>query len=126
MPIEYQRDDRRRLITVTVTEPYPFAELLSQTDRQWAEHTWEYAILYDIRATWHIPPSHEIQQLVDHTQAIGGGRARGPVGVAIARRPEIFRGGQELAARAGPLRDIEILLNETQVHAWLARHAPRR
>jgi len=39
MPIDYQRDDRRRLITVTVTEPFAFDELLNQTDRQWAENT---------------------------------------------------------------------------------------
>jgi hypothetical protein len=29
MPIDYQRDDRRRLITVTVTEPFSFDELLN-------------------------------------------------------------------------------------------------
>jgi hypothetical protein len=39
MPIDYQRDDSRRLVTVPLTEPYSFDELPSQTNRQWAEHT---------------------------------------------------------------------------------------
>jgi hypothetical protein len=126
MPIEYHRDDRRRLITVTLTEPFSFDALLSQTDRQWAEHTWEYAILYDGRGSTHVPPGVELQRLVDRRLFVGGGRPRGPVGVAIPRRPEMLRGGLQLAKLSGPLRDLEILLTEAQVDAWLARHAPRR
>jgi hypothetical protein len=124
MPIDYQRDDRRRLITVTLTEPFSFDELLSQTDRQWAEDTWDYAVLYDSRASQRISPPDELQQLVEHTRILGGGRPRGPVGVAIPARPEMFRSGLALAKLSGPLRDIEILLNDAQVEAWLVRHAP--
>jgi hypothetical protein len=123
MPIDYQRDDRRRLITVTMTDPFSLEELLSQTDRQWAEHTWEHAVLYDSRASKHIPPPSEIQHLVEHTQVIGGGRSRGPVGVAVPPRPEAVRGGLQLAKLSGR-RDVEILLSEEQVEAWLVRHAP--
>jgi hypothetical protein len=126
MPIEYQRDDRRRLITVTLTEPFLFDELLHQTDRQWAEDTWTYAVLYDGRATTHITPPREIEQLVNHTRVIGGGRPRGAVGVAIPARADMVRGGLQLAEASGPLRDIEILLNAEQIEAWLTRHAPRR
>ena len=125
MPIDYQRDDRRRLITVTLTDPFTFHELLSQTDRQWAEDIWEYAAFYDSRASQHIPPPGEIQQMVAHTQTIGGGRLRGPVGVAVPPRPEAVRGGLHLTRLSGR-RDVEILLNEEQVEAWLARHALRR
>jgi hypothetical protein len=126
MPIEYEQDDRRRLITVTLTEPYSLDELLSQTDRQWAEHTWEYAILYDGRTTGYVPAANELQQLVDRRQVVGGGHPRGPVGVAIPRRPEMLRGGMQLAKLSGPLRDLELLLTDAQLDAWLIRHAPRR
>jgi hypothetical protein len=126
MPIDYQRDDRRRLITVTLTEPFSIDEILSQTDRQWAENTWEYAVLYDSRATRQVAPGSDLQRIVAHTQTVGGGRLRGPVGVAIPPRPEILRGGLQLAELSGPRRDVEILLNEEQLEAWLARHAPRR
>jgi hypothetical protein len=126
MPIDYQRDDRRRLITVTVTEPFSFDELLNQTDRQWAENTWEYAILYDSRTTLHRFPPTEIQQLLARTQAVGKGRSRGPVGVAIPARGEMVTSGLQLTRQGGPGRDIEILLNASQIHAWIVRHAPRR
>jgi len=126
MPIEYQRDDGRRLITVTMTDPFAFEDLLNQTDRQWAEQAWEYAAFYDSRASKHIPPASEIQQLVTHTRVVGGGRLRGPVGVAVPPRPDAVRGGLELAKMSGPLRDVEILLSEAQVEAWLKRNARRR
>jgi hypothetical protein len=125
MPIEYQRDDRRRLITVTLTEPYSFDELLNQTDRQWAEHTWEYAILYDSRAIAHIPPASELQQLVARRLVVGGEHPRGPVGVAIPPRPDMFRSLLQFAKLSGP-RDLEVLLTDGQLEAWLTRHAPRR
>jgi hypothetical protein len=126
MPIDYQRDDRRRLITVTVTEPFSFDELLNQTDRQWTENTWEYAILYDSRTTLHRFPPMEVEQILARTQAIGKGRPRGPVGVAIPVRGEMVTSGLQLAKQGGPDRDIEILLNVVQIDAWIVRHAPRR
>jgi hypothetical protein len=126
MPIDYQRDDSRRLVTVTLTEPYTLDEILSQVDRQWAEHIWEYAVLYDARTAARVTPPHELQQLVDRVRIVGAERPRGPAGVAIPLRPDMLRGGLHLAKLAGPLRNIEILLSETQVEAWLTRHAPRR
>jgi len=126
MPISYERDDSRRLITVTLTDPFSFDEVLRQTDRQWTERTWEYAVLYDSRATWKVGAPGEIQQILDHTQAVGGRCPRGPVGVAIPPRPEILRDGLQLVKASGPLRDIEVLLNQAQIDAWLARHALRR
>jgi hypothetical protein len=126
MPIDYRRDDLRRLITVTVTEPFSFDELLSQTDRQCAEQAWEYAVLYDSRATEHLYPASEIHELLTRTQVVGGGRPRGPVGAAIPARPDMFNSGLQLSTMAGSKRDIEILLTVPQVDAWLARHAVRR
>jgi hypothetical protein len=126
MPIDYQRDDDRRLITITVTEPFSFEALLDQTDRQWAENTWGYAVLYDSRETMHTYPPSEIERLLSRSQIVAGGRPRGPVGVAIPPRAEMFKSGLQLAKQGGPLRDIEILMNVEQIGAWIARHAPRR
>jgi hypothetical protein len=127
MPIDFQRDDHRRLITVTLTDPFTFEELLSQTDRQWAEGIWNYAVLYDTtHSARRFNSNDEIQQLVDHTLVVGGGQPRAPVGVMIPPRPDILRGGLRLAEAAGPRRDLEILLTAAQVDAWLTRHAPRR
>jgi hypothetical protein len=126
MPIDYQRDDARRLVSIVLTEPYAFDELLSTTDRQWTEDVWEYAVFYDVRGVAHVPPASELQRVVDRVRTVGGGAPRGPGGVAISPSPEMFRGGLQLAKLSGPLRDLEILLNDAQVDAWLTRHAPRR
>jgi hypothetical protein len=126
MPIDYQRDDSRRLIMVTLTDPFSLDDVLSVTDRQWAEDVWEYAVLYDSRRNYRVGPSNEIQQIVDHTHVVGGGRPRGPVGVAISPRPDILKRGMQLTQAAGPRRDVEILLNDAQIEAWVTRNAPRR
>jgi hypothetical protein len=126
MPIEYERDDRRRLITLTLTDPVSFDDLLGQTDRQWNEHTWEYAILYDSRPSVLVVSISELDRLVERTRVVGAGQERGPVGVAIRRSPETFRTALQLPRVAGRNRDIEILLNDAQIAVWLTRHAPRR
>jgi hypothetical protein len=43
----YTRDDVRRQITVTITGPARLADLASVVERQAADGTWGYAVLYD-------------------------------------------------------------------------------
>jgi hypothetical protein len=43
----YRRDDVRRQITVTITGPALLADLASVVERQAADGTWRYAVLYD-------------------------------------------------------------------------------
>jgi hypothetical protein len=124
MPTDCQRDDRRRLITITLTEPFSFDELLAQVDRQWAEDAWDYAVLYDGRANEYVRPASELERLVDHVQVVGRGRPRGPVGIIIPPRSEMIQRGIQFAARLRRPRNVEILLNQTQVDEWIARHAP--
>jgi hypothetical protein len=123
MPIDYRRDDRRRLITVTVTEPFSFDDLLDQVDRQWADQAWDYAVFYDARAIDHFPPTTDIRRLIERARAVGGGRHRGVLGLAIPPRPEMLRGGLRLGPQSGRPSDIEVLLTEAQLADWLGRHA---
>jgi len=41
MTVSYERDDRRRLITVTVAEPYSVDDIITAIDRQSVEETCE-------------------------------------------------------------------------------------
>jgi hypothetical protein len=50
MPIDYHRHDQRRLTTVTVTVPCSIDDILGVIDRQASEHTWDHALLDDLRA----------------------------------------------------------------------------
>jgi hypothetical protein len=124
VPITYERDDERRLITVTVTEPYTIDDILRAVDRQSAENTWGYAMLYDLRAQMTIPA--DLQPAADYVKAVAKGRARGPVGVAISGQPEEFRRGLKYTELARETVTVEVLLTSAQIDDWLVRNAPRR
>jgi hypothetical protein len=125
MPIAYERDDQRRLITVTVTEPYSVDDILSVIDRQAAEDTWGYAMLYDLRAATLALREADLLQIADRVKVVGGGRERGPVGMAVGVRPEMFRMGLMYAGLTRKLINLEVLLTSAQLDGWLARNAPR-
>jgi hypothetical protein len=120
MPIAYERDDLRRLITVTVTEPYAIDEILGVIDRQAAEDTWSYAMLYDLRAGAHMATEADLQQLGVRAKVVGGGRERGPVGLAIGTQS---RWGLLYTELIRKLVTVEVLLTAAQLDAWLARNA---
>jgi hypothetical protein len=125
VPIAYQRDDERRLITVTVTEPYSNDDILGVIDRQAAEDTWWYAMLYDLRAVTHASSEADLQQLADRVKIVGGGRKRGPVGIAVGTSPTTFRAGLMYTQLSGKLVNIEVVLTQAQLDGWLARNAQR-
>ena len=126
MPIIYGRDDERRLITATITEPYSVDDILGVIDRQAAEGTWAYAMLYDLRGATHLNTQAEAQQIADRVTAISAGGARGPVGMAISAKPEQFRQGVRFAEVTKNIVTLEVLLTATQIDDWLARNAQRR
>jgi hypothetical protein len=122
MPITYERDDVRRLVTVTMTEPVSFADLLSVVDRQAAENAWEYAVFYDQRGMQTVATPAEFATFADHVRTVGGGRQRGPVGVAVSLRPASVREALAHTKRLGAKLPFEMLLTDAQVDEWYARH----
>ena len=129
MPILYLSDDTRRLITVTVTEPYSVDDLLSAIDRHASEGAWEYAILYDQRGLTHASTEIDLEQIAEHVRVAGQGRPRGPVGLAIRPHPRSFLVGLTYSKLTKEFMDVEVLLNEVQLESWLSRNsrqAPRR
>ena len=123
MPVTYERDDQRRLITVTVTDEYSVADIVSAIDRQSAEDTWGYAILYDLRSVTHVSAEAELQRLADRVQAVGRGRERGRVGIAISARPALFLVFLTYTQLTRDVGTVEVLLTPAQLDAWLARNA---
>jgi hypothetical protein len=122
MPIAYQRDDRRWLITVTVTEPCTVNDIFSVIDRQAAEDTWEYALLYDLRAITDASAEADLQQLAERVKATGGERERGPVGIAIRARPALFLLALMYTKLIKGFVSVEVLLTAAQIDAWLVRN----
>jgi hypothetical protein len=65
MPILYECDHGRRLITATFTEPHTVEEVLDVIDRQMADNAWEYAT--------HLSTLDEARQITARVQALSGG-----------------------------------------------------
>jgi hypothetical protein len=124
MAIAYGRDDSRWLITVTVTELYSVDDILRTIERQAAEDTWGYAMLYDLHAPMLI--SADSEQVAAHVKTVRAGRIRGPVGIAISNEPEQFRRSLNYSERSRQNGVIEVLLTPAQSMDWLARNAARR
>jgi hypothetical protein len=126
MPTVYERDDDRRLITLTVTEPYSVDDVISAIERQMAEDTWEYAMLYDMRTTARLSTIEEARLITNRVQHLSGSRTRGPVAMAISGRPEQVRAGVQFASANRRIAVPEILVTAIQLYDWIARNAPRR
>ena len=124
MPITYVRDDQRRLITLTATEPYSVGDILSMIDRQAAEDTWGYAMLYDLRAVT-LSSEVDVERMAARVQVLGDGRQRGPVGIAVGSVSEQFRMGMVYSKLTKDLEIVEVLLTASQRDDWLARNARR-
>jgi hypothetical protein len=123
MPVRYDRDDARRLITITVSDPYTTADIVSVIDRQVAENTWEYALFYDLRGVWAKPDLEQGPVLAAHVESVSAGRRSGPVGIAINPETDRFLASLQYARSVSELADVEVLVTTPQVASWLARHA---
>jgi hypothetical protein len=126
MPIEYHKDDPGRLLTVTATEPLVFEELLALVDRQWIEGAWDYALLYDMRATVGGATENGLKALVERVDSVGNGRPRGPVGLAVPRQVRRFLAAAFLSELVKRNWNLEVLLTDEQLAGWLHRWAPHR
>ena len=123
MSIAYERDDRRQLITVVVTEPYSLEDFLNVINRQSSEDTWAYAILYDLRGLTVAANEEDLLQMAARVGDVGASRERGPVGIVIRPRPALFLAGLMYTKLTRELMTVEVLLTQAQVDAWLARNA---
>lgn len=119
----YARDDDRRLITLTLTEPYSINDFVGAIDRQAAESTWGYSTLYDLRHAIHAPSDSDLRQMAQRVTALAPGQERGRVGIAIGARPLLFLHFLTYAPLTKEFATVEVLLTATQVDAWLARNA---
>jgi hypothetical protein len=111
MPIAYQRDDQRRLMTVTVTEPCSVDDISSVIDPQPGEDTWEYALLYDVRAMTDASTEAGLRQIAERMKVVSGGRERGPVAIAIRARPALFLLGLMYTKLIKEFVIVEVLLS---------------
>ena len=80
--MSYHRDDGRRRVTVITTGTVTSEEILAMVDRQAAEGTWAYAMLYDACRVTSVATASEVRAMAHHVQMLERLHGlRGPVAV---------------------------------------------
>ena len=115
MTINIQRDDRRRLITVTISGSCDAEELWGTISiAATLIGRVPYAMLYDLRNIADESATFALQQIV-HTA-----ESSPVVGIAVRATPRLFGTAMRLT---GGRSQFEVLMNPRQLDAWLERNA---
>jgi hypothetical protein len=124
MPLRWERDDARRLVTVTFTGSYTAEDIFSVIDRQAAEGLWEYALLYDLRAAADLVQM-DPAELRQRILTAGGGRPRGGSAVIVGAHPDWVRTILNFKPATTGIQEFETLITPAQVDSWIERHTRR-
>jgi hypothetical protein len=125
VPVTADRDDERRRVTVTVTDPWSVEEIAVTMDQQLAEQTWAYAVIYDVSRTAWIPSEPDVLWLVKRgQQQVARHGARGPIAVITSHRPEA-QPLQSYAAYGGEQSRalISVFTDADAAERWLEEQA---
>lgn len=112
-------------MTVTVTDPWSVEEIAVTMERQIAEHTWAYAVLYDMSRTTSIPTEPDVLWLVKRgQQQVARHGARGPIAVITSVKPEALP-LQSYAMSAGEQGRmmINVFTDHAAADRWLSEQA---
>jgi hypothetical protein len=118
----YGRDDNRRRLRITAIAPLRAEDLILIVDRQAAEGTWSYGLVYDVRAVEMTapPPPEEAraiaQHVLEYTQVYG---QRGSVAL-VTRQSNMIALGQMYAALGAKIGfRVEVFWDLDDAEAWL-------
>ena len=95
MPFQYVRDDTKRRIRATLTDPLTVDDLIALVEHQLEDATWRYGMVIDARSVrvFTFKPI-EMQQFVARVRAlIGAHGPRGPVAI-VSRQVGVISGGE--------------------------------
>jgi hypothetical protein len=90
MAVTYEQDDEAGTIIATVTGPFLLDEIVGVMDRQAAEGTWKYVLLYDEREMTGVPTAADLRTLLRRVKTLVKQHGpRGPVAV-LATRVDLY------------------------------------
>jgi hypothetical protein len=120
--IAYACDDERRRVRVTITGFVTLPELIAIVDRQAAEGTWTYGILYDLQSLAEPPSLDDTQALLAHVRQLASEHGRrGPVAF-VARSADAVGTALMYAHRAGNDLQLETFWDTEDAERWLDLH----
>jgi hypothetical protein len=123
MPTQYERDDELRRVIVTMTGAVEPRDFIAVIERQRAEGTWSYGLLYDLRHMT-TPQSLAAQRDFKHHSAPSRevAESRGPVAF-LADDVPMYTSACRYAILMRPEMMIEVFRDGNEADAWLIAHA---
>ena len=120
MLLTYVRQDDRRQITVTTGGDVNVTDVISVIDRQAAEGTWTYRVLYDERASTTALTLEELRRIVDRVSVMSRRHGpRGPVAIVIGDAGN-YSAGRVYEALAGSAKlSFRMFRDLDAAQAWL-------
>lgn len=126
VPVTAERDDQRRRVVVTITDPWSVEEVAVTMDRQVSDQTWPWSVLYDLQRSSWLPNEADLLWLVKRgQQQVVRHGPRGPVAVVMGTRPGADATLQKYADYSELRMEVTIALFQDAVaaHHWLDEHS---
>jgi hypothetical protein len=123
VPVQYERDDVRRRVVITVQGAIQTSDMLTAIERQRAEDTWNYGTLFDLRRVAGHPTVAELRDLMSQASVhpIAAGRP-GPIAL-LATEPSLYNRLCTYAALTQGTLTLEVFRDVDDADHWLATHA---
>ena len=120
MPITYERDDARRRITVTTIGIVGLDDMMAVIDRQAAEGTWQYGVLYDSRRVASVASQTDVRAGLKHVESLSRAHgARGPVAF-VTTMPAAYGMVRMYSTLAGQIQQaVEVFRDIGDAERWL-------
>jgi hypothetical protein len=119
MQIQYERDDTRQRVTVTLRGPYAASEILALFERHRVEDDWRYERIYDVRHVTGKPTLDELRQFMSLD---AHHRPHGPEAI-LTRDPILFALACAYAALGRSTLSIQVFRDLAEAEQWLAAQA---
>jgi hypothetical protein len=120
MPIEYERDDARRRVVVTVEGPFAVADFLAAIERQRDDGAWTYGMFYDLRGMAGAPAIDDLRQFMSETERTT--QPPGPLAI-LATDPAIYGRACTYAALVRATLTVGVFRNVDEAEQWLTAQA---
>jgi hypothetical protein len=129
MPFDYEKDDERRRIRLTLQDPLSVQDLIASVERQFEDDAWTYGVLVDARQIQSATTPAEIAAFRAHVEKMAAVHGpRGPVAI-VARAAGAIAGGQmyrSVGDRTTDVGMVEVFWDAHQAERWLDAHVISR
>jgi hypothetical protein len=118
IPIRYELDDVHRRVTVTVKGPLQPDDMRGILARQWADLTWTYGMLYDLRGMTGEVTVTDLRQLMGEPDRQDEG-LRGPVALLVTDQAVYRRLCTCAALGRSTTLTIAVFRDRSEAERWL-------